>query len=83
VSGGTLMGAGHKAFMELRAVAQNDTHAAVSEVERGEDFLRDEIRKRLDEKELSASVRDFLTQTLATIKPGHRKMSDLKRTYEN
>lgn len=76
---GTLLGAGHKAFLDARAVVGDNTKAAIEEVERGEDYLRDEITKRLEDKDLSADARGFLTATLPKIKPGHDRISALKR----
>jgi uncharacterized protein (TIGR02284 family) len=76
---GTLLGAGHKAFLNARSAVGDDTKAAIEEVERGEDYLRDEIRKRLDEKDLTPDARNFLTAVLPRIKPGHDRISALKR----
>lgn len=76
---GTLLGAGHKAFLDARAVVGDNTKAAVEEVERGEDYLRDEIKKRADDSDVSAETRAFLSAVLPRIKSGHDRMSALKR----
>lgn len=76
---GTLLGAGHKAFLDARAAVGDDTKTAIEEVERGEDYLRDEVRKRATGQELSSARRSFLSDVLTRIKPGHDRISSLKR----
>jgi uncharacterized protein (TIGR02284 family) len=78
-SHGTLLGAGHKAFLEARAAVSDDTKAAIEEVERGEDYLRDEIEKRTRDDDLSAEIRSFLSGVLPRIKPGHDRIAQIKR----
>ncbi|MBC7769222.1 MAG: PA2169 family four-helix-bundle protein [Phycisphaerales bacterium] len=78
---GTVLGASHKGFMSLRSLVDNDTKTAVSEVERGEDYLRDEIKKRLEDKTLSPQVQAFLNDALSRIRSGHDRISALKRQY--
>jgi uncharacterized protein (TIGR02284 family) len=77
---GTLLGAGHKAFLEARARVGDDAKAAIEEVERGEDYLRDEIEKRVHDEDLSTETRSFLTGVLPRIKPGHDRIAAIKRT---
>ncbi|MBC7767209.1 MAG: DUF2383 domain-containing protein [Phycisphaerales bacterium] len=56
---GTLLGASHKAFLDARSAIGDDTKAAIDEVERGEEYLRDEIEKRLEDVGIGAETRTF------------------------
>ncbi|MBC7769392.1 MAG: PA2169 family four-helix-bundle protein [Phycisphaerales bacterium] len=80
---GTFLGAGHKAFLQARAALGNDSKSAVEEVERGEDYLRDEIRKRVADADTAPRAKAFLTAVLPRIKPGHDTMSALKKQYNS
>jgi uncharacterized protein (TIGR02284 family) len=75
-------GKAHKAFMRLSSVVEDDTKTAIAEVERGEDYLRDEIRHALDGDELTMPVRMFLAKVKDEIRPGHERMSSLKHALE-
>lgn len=79
---GSALGAGHVAFMKLRAAVQEDAIAAVGEVERGEDYLRDEISKTITDDQVSPEVRTFLTAALGEVEPGHERISALKHQLE-
>ncbi|HYE44145.1 MAG TPA: PA2169 family four-helix-bundle protein [Caulobacter sp.] len=79
---GSALGVGHLAFMKLRAAVQEDAKAAISEVERGEDYLRDEISKKVRDDEVSPEVRTFLAGALNEVDPGHERMSALKHQLE-
>ena len=79
---GSALGAGHLAFMKLRAAVQEDAKAAIGEVERGEDYLRDEIRKQVRNDEVSPEVRTFLSHALDEVDPGHERISSLKHQLE-
>jgi uncharacterized protein (TIGR02284 family) len=79
---GSALGAGHVAFMKLRAAVQEDAIAAVGEVERGEDYLRDEISKKITDDTVSPEVRTFLTGALDEVEPGHERIAALKHQLE-
>ena len=79
---GSALGAGHMAFMKLRAAVQEDAKVAIGEVERGEDYLRDEISRKVRDDEVSPEVRTFLTLALEEVDPGHERISSLKHQLE-
>lgn len=71
---GTFLGAAHKAFLNVRAVFNNDARAALEEVLRGERYLCDEIRKAIRNDNLSAEVRAFLGLALDRIVSGEMRI---------
>lgn len=77
---GTMRGAGHKAFLSLRAGVDKDSRAAVGEVERGEDYLRDQVADWAGKDGLSGSTRDYLNDLLFRIAPTHDEIAELKQT---
>jgi uncharacterized protein (TIGR02284 family) len=60
VEDGSMLGAAHTAFLNMRSVFDRDLKVALEEVERGEKYLRDEIRKCMRREDLSAETRAFL-----------------------
>jgi uncharacterized protein (TIGR02284 family) len=76
---GSMTAGAHRMFMELRdAIMGNDDEAIISEVERGEDYIKaafEEERKRSD---ISSDARDLIEQCYVSVKSGHDQMRDLK-----
>jgi uncharacterized protein (TIGR02284 family) len=79
---GSALGGGHSVFMKLRSFFERDTKVAAAEVDRGEDFLRDEIRKAMRNDKLSAETRAFFGVALDDLVRGHDKVSRLKLREE-
>jgi len=75
-SEGSMLGAAHKAFLNVRAVFDHDLDAALAEVERGEHFLRDEIRKAMRRDDVSADTRAFLGVCLDDVVTGEHRIED-------
>lgn len=82
VRDGSTRGAGHGIFMKVRSWFERDTKTAAAEVDRGEDFLRDEIRKAMRNDKLSSDTRAFFGVALDDLVRGHEKVSRLKHTEE-
>lgn len=61
---GSMLGVAHKAFMNVRSVFDRDLKVALEEVERGEKYFRDEVRKAMRREDVSADTRAFLGVTL-------------------
>lgn len=70
----SLLGAAHMAFLDVRAMFDRDARAALAEVQRGEKYLRDEIRKAIRNEDLSAEVRAFLGLALDRIVNGEMRI---------
>lgn len=78
---GTLLGSAHRAFQSLKeAVASRDDKAIVSEIERGEDYLKAKFETALANAELSAAARSALSEAWDSVKAGHDEMSALKHS---
>lgn len=71
---GSFLGAARKAFLDVRALFDDDVEAALADVERGEDYLRDEIRKCMRHDELGAETRAFLGVLLDRIVNGEMRI---------
>jgi uncharacterized protein (TIGR02284 family) len=71
---GSMLGAAHIAFLDVRAMFDRDTKAALAEVQRGEKYLREEIRKAIRNDALSAEVRAFLGLALDRIVNGEMRI---------
>lgn len=81
--GGTLRAGAHRAFTNLeRAVAGDDVHAIVSEVERGEDQIKARFETALNDDSLSAPVKATIETGFTSVQEGHGQMRDLKHALE-
>ena len=81
---GTILAAGHRAFVNLKsAVTGKDDKAIVAEVERGEDHLKAKFEDALKDDNLSASVRESIQSAWSSVKQGHDEMSALKHSLEH
>jgi uncharacterized protein (TIGR02284 family) len=77
----TLLGGAHRAFQSLKEVVMNrDDKAIVSEIERGEDYLKAKFSAALADAELSSKARAALSDAWASVQAGHDEMSALKHS---
>ncbi len=74
VTEGSLLGAAHKAFLNVRAIFDRDEKASLAEVQRGERYLNEEIRKAMRNDDLSAETRAFLGLALDRIVTGEMRI---------
>lgn len=77
---GTLLAAAHRQFLKIRAAFDNDTRAAVNEVERGEDIIKAKYEHALKE-ELSPEVRQAVQRAYESVRAGHDAASALKKRW--
>jgi uncharacterized protein (TIGR02284 family) len=73
-SDGSMLGVAHMAFLDVRGLFDRDATAALAEVQRGERYLCDEIRKAMRNDELSAETRAFLGLALDRIVNGEMRI---------
>lgn len=71
---GSPLGAGHRAFLGARAAVQDDDDSALGEVDRGEEYLLDELRKAAADGEVDAEIRALLGDLIARAEPGHARV---------
>ncbi|MBA3668228.1 MAG: PA2169 family four-helix-bundle protein [Sphingomonas sp.] len=80
---GTLLAAGHRAFVNLKgAVTSRDDQAIVNEVERGEDHIKAKFESALEDRDLSSETRSAIELAFTSVKSGHDEMSNLKHQLE-
>ncbi len=80
---GTLLAAGHRAFVNLKAaVTSRDDKAIVNEVERGEDHIKAKYEAALKDDDLSPQCRILVETAYASVKSGHDQMRDLKHNLD-
>ena len=80
---GTVLAAGHRAFVNLKAaVTGRDDQAIVNEVERGEDHIKAKYEAALADDNLSPSSRSLVESAYGSVKSGHDQMRDLKHNLD-
>ena len=80
---GTLLAAGHRAFLNLKgAVTSRDDKAIVNEVERGEDHIKAKFDDALADDSLSAETRQVVQSCYESVRAGHDQMSGIKHSLE-
>ena len=80
---GTVLAAGHRAFVNLKAaVTGRDDKAIVNEVERGEDHIKAKYEEALKDDDLSPQCRALVETAYGSVKSGHDQMRDLKHNLD-
>ncbi len=80
---GTVLAAGHRAFVNLKAaVTDRDDQAIVNEVERGEDHIKAKFDEALKDDSLSSATRSLVETCFGSVKSGHDEMSQLKHNLD-
>ena len=80
---GTILAAGHRAFVNLKAaVTGHDDQAIVNEVERGEDHIKAKFEEALKDDTLSPNSRSLVETAFGSVKAGHDEMSNLKHNLD-
>ena len=80
---GTILAAGHRAFVNLKAaVTGRDDQAIVAEVERGEDHIKSKFEAALADDDLSPESRSLVESTFGSVKSGHDEMRNLKQNLD-
>ena len=76
---GTILAAGHRAFVNLKsAVTKRDDEAVIAEVERGEDHIKAKYEDALKDTDLASATRSLIETAYGSVKSGHDQMRDLK-----
>jgi len=78
---GTILASAHRAFLNLKeAVSGKDDKAIVTEIERGEDYLKAKFEKALADADLSPAGRAAAEEAWQSVRAGHDEMSALKHS---
>jgi uncharacterized protein (TIGR02284 family) len=68
----------HRRFEDLRRALGGGDEAIVKEIERGEDYLKEEFERALRDDAISPETRAVVDRCYATVKHGHDEISRLK-----
>jgi len=71
----------HRRFEDLRVALGGGDEAIVAEVERGEDYLRQEFERALSSDRLGEATRAVSERCLQSVDRGHWRASELKRGF--
>lgn len=67
---GSALGTAHRGFMDFSSLFRNDSKAAFSAIDDGEEHLAKKIKSKMEEKNLSIESRDLLARALASAQSG-------------
>jgi len=77
----SMLGAAHRAFMNLREmVSAREDKAIIEEVERGEDYIKEKFEAAIGNTDLSPTTLDVVQRAYTKVKAGHDRARDLKRS---
>lgn len=79
---GSVAGALHRRWEDLRAAMGGGDKAVIQEVERGEDYLKEEYERALDDTNVSEETRAIIRRAYESVRRGHDTARDLKRQLE-
>ena len=79
---GSAAGTLHRRFEDLRSALGGGDEAIIKEVERGEDYLKEEFERALKDDKLSASAMAVVREAYASVRRGHDEASNLKHRLE-
>jgi uncharacterized protein (TIGR02284 family) len=79
VDAGSLSASAHRAFLHLRdAITGSDDEAIIAEVERGEDYIKEQYETLRGRGDVSSDARQLIDDCYQVVKNGHDQMRDLK-----
>lgn len=82
VDGGTLAGAAHRAWFDVKTTfASDDAEAVVNECERGEDHAIEAYKSALKQP-LAPSARDIVQAQCSEVQQAHNRMHELQVAYD-
>ena len=72
----------HRRWEDLRHALGGGDAALVKEVERGEDYLKEEFERALGDDSISAATRAVIAECFESVLHGHDRASALKHQLE-
>jgi uncharacterized protein (TIGR02284 family) len=76
---GSLLGAAHRVFLNVRELVSKGDAAIVQEVERGEDFIRKKYEAAIEGNRLSPTAKELVQTAYGSVWSGHEEASVLSR----
>jgi uncharacterized protein (TIGR02284 family) len=80
---GSAAGTIHRRFEDLRAALGGGAEAIVKEVERGEDYLKEEFERVLADERMSPAAMAAVRDAFASVRRGHDAARALKQELES
>ena len=68
----------HRRFEDLRRVLGGGDEVIIKEIERGEDYLKEEFERALGDEAISAETRAVIQGCYGSVRKGHDAISELK-----
>ena len=82
-AGGTLAGAFHRAWMQLKAaVTGGEEHAILTACERSEESTLSRYREMLDRQDLPADIQNVIRQQFVSIRPVQKCVRELRVVFK-
>ena len=79
---GSVAAALHRRWEDLRAALGGGDTAVIQEVERGEDYLKEEYERALNDTNVSEATRAVIQAAYTSVRRGHDRARDLKQQLE-
>jgi uncharacterized protein (TIGR02284 family) len=79
---GSVAGTLHRRWEDLRAALGGGDKAVIQEVERGEDYLKEEYERAMNDTNVSPETRGIIEGCYASVRKGHDRARDLKHQLE-
>ncbi|HYD12436.1 MAG TPA: PA2169 family four-helix-bundle protein [Allosphingosinicella sp.] len=79
---GSAAGTLHRRVEDLRVALGGGDKAIIKEVERGEDYLKEEFERVLNDERMSPAVMSAVREAYESVRRGHDEASDLKHRLE-
>ncbi len=80
---GTILGAAHRVFLNLKNAVAGSDKGVIKEVEAGEDHIKAKFEDAIEDAELPTAVKAFVLNAYASVKADHDQMRDLKRSMSS
>jgi len=81
-TGGTVMGAAHRGWLDVKSAATGrDAKAILEEVERGEDYAKGKFNEALGKNDLPEDVRVLVSRQYEGVLQNHDRVRDLRDQY--
>lgn len=77
---GTVTGAAHRLFLNLRSLVQDDTKAALAEVERGESAFLEAIENALNDNDLDTAERQMVADLHDEVRADQSVFAEMRAT---
>ena len=79
----SFLGQAHQRFLDLKAaVTGRDEKAIITEVERGEDYLKNKFETALNADTLSGESRVAVERAYQSVRKGHDQVSSIKHGFD-